>query len=109
MGQLSDTSVRVSWDGIDNVPELTGYRVYYTQTGRQVEEMSVTISARQTSVVFVELVIYVEYQFQVVALAKLRGREFVGNKLGADTVFSPISIVATTVMTIPTTAIGEKL
>ena len=69
---VSDTSVRVSWDSVD-IPEITGYTVYYSQTGnrkRQSEE-SITVPSSDNSVVIEGLLNNVEYQFQVVAIAEL--------------------------------------
>ena len=77
--QLTDTSVRVSWDAI-SLPEVTRYRVFYSQVERQVMgELMVEVQGRdQTSVVIENLVSSVQYQFQVVAVAVLGGREFTG-------------------------------
>ena len=71
---VSDTLVRVSWDSVD-IPEITGYTVYYSQTGnrkRQSEE-SITVPSSDNSVVIEGLLNNVEYQFQVVAIAELDG------------------------------------
>ena len=71
---VSDTSVRVSWNIVD-IPEITGYTIYYSQTGnrkRQSEE-SITVPSSDNSVVIEGLLNNVEYQFQVVAIAELDG------------------------------------
>ena len=78
---VSDTSVRVSWDSVD-IPEITGYTVYYSQTGsrkRQSEE-SITVPSSDNSVVIEGLLNNVEYQFQVVAIAELDGDVIMGQK-----------------------------
>ena len=82
--QLTETSVRVSWDAI-SLPEVTRYRVFYSQVEsrkRQVMgELMVEVQGRdQTSVVIENLVSSVQYQFQVVAIAVLGGMEFVGER-----------------------------
>ena len=78
---VSDTSVRVSWDSVD-IPEITGYTVYYNQTGnrkRQSEE-SITVPSSDNSVVIEGLLNNVEYQFQVVAIAELDGDVIMGQR-----------------------------
>ena len=78
---VSDTSVRVSWDSID-IPEITGFIVYYKQTGnrkRQSEE-SITVPSSDNSVVIEGLLNNVEYQFQVVAIAELDGDVIIGQR-----------------------------
>ena len=64
---VSDSSVRVSWDRIA-LPEITGYRVYYSETGSE-EEVFVTVPSSADSVVVGDLLNDVEYQFQVAAIA----------------------------------------
>ena len=91
---VSDTSVRVSWDIID-IPEITGYTVYYSQTGnrkRQSEE-SITVPSSDNSVVIEGLLNNVEYQFQVVAIAELDGGVITGQ----------ISLRSGIVVALPTT------
>ena len=78
---VSDTSVRVSWDSVD-IPEITGYTVYYSQTGnrkRQSEEF-ITVPSSNNSVVIEGLLNNVEYQFQVVAIAELDGDMIMGQR-----------------------------
>ena len=82
--QLTETSVRVSWNAI-SLPEVTRYRVFYSQVEsrkRQVMgELMVEVQGRdQTSVVIENLVSSVQYQFQVVAEAVLGGMEFTGER-----------------------------
>ena len=92
---VSDTSVRVSWDSVD-IPEITGYTVYYSQTGnrkRQSEE-SITVPSSDNSVVIEGLLNNVEYQFQVVAIAELYGGVIMGQR----------SLLSGIVVALPTTA-----
>ena len=65
---LSATSVQVTWDQLD-IPEITGYIVYYSQTGNS--EMITTVSGSENFVTIDNLLTNVEYQFQVVAVAEL--------------------------------------
>ena len=80
---VSDTSVRVSWDSVD-IPEITGYTVYYSQTGnrkRQSEEpITVPSSDNSVHVVIEGLLNNLEYQFQVVAIAELDGDVIMGQR-----------------------------
>jgi hypothetical protein len=82
--QVSDSSVRVSWNALDNLPEVTGYRVYYSQKGsrkRQAGEVSVDITdPSQDSVIIGDLETAVQYQYQVAAIVMLVGMEFIGNR-----------------------------
>ena len=91
---VSDTSVKVSWDSVD-IPEITGYTVYYSQTGnrkRQSEE-SITVPSSDNSVVIEGLLNNVEYQFQVVAIAELDGDVIMGQR----------SVLSRVVVALPTT------
>ena len=80
---LSATSVRVSWDRLD-IPEITGYIVYYIQTGNSemvtIETSVTVIGSEETFVVIDHLRSGVEYQFQVVAVAELDGDVVMGEK-----------------------------
>ena len=67
---VSATSIRVSWDRLD-IPEITRYMVYYSQTGNS--EMATTVPGSEYSVTIDNLLTDVEYQFQVVAVAELNG------------------------------------
>ena len=69
---VSSTSIQVSWDRLD-IPEITGYIVYYSQT-----ENSTTVSDAENSVTIDNLLTNVEYQFQVVAVAELDGDVITG-------------------------------
>jgi hypothetical protein len=96
---VSANSVRVSWDSID-IPEITGYTVYYSQTGnreRQSEEGSVTVPSSDNSVVIEGLVNNEEYQFQVAVIAVLDGDMIIGQR----------SMLSTIVVALPvTTPVG---
>ena len=74
---VSATSVQVSWDRLD-ILEITGYIVYYSQTGNS--EMVTTLSGSKNSVTIENLFTDVEYQFQVVALAELNGDVVMGKR-----------------------------
>ena len=78
----SATSVRVSWDRLD-IPEITGYIVYYSQTMNSemvTIETSVRVQSSQNSVIIYNLLTDVEYQFQMVALAELEGEMATGQR-----------------------------
>ena len=78
---VSDTSVRVSWDSLD-IPEITGYTVYYNQTAnrKRPSEESITVPSSDNSVVIEGLLNNVEYQFQVAAIAEVDGDVIVGQR-----------------------------
>ena len=75
--ETSATSVRVSWDRLD-IPEITGYIVYYSLTESSEEEQSDNVPSSQNSVIIDNLMNNVEYQFDVVAVAELDGDEVMG-------------------------------
>ena len=79
---LSATSVRVSWDRLD-IPEITGYIVYYSQTGNSevsITELSVNISSSDTSITIDNLISDMQYKFEVVAVAELNGDVAIGER-----------------------------
>ena len=88
---VSATSVRVSWDRID-LPEITGYTVYYSQTGnrRRSGEESVTVPSSARSVVIGSLESNVHYQFQVVAIIQLTGTPVLSER--SDTVIVLVTL-----------------
>ena len=108
---VSDTSVRVSWDSVD-IPEITGYTVYYSQTGnrkRQNEE-SITVPSSDNSVVIESLLNNMEYQFQVVAIAELDGDVIIGQRslqsgivVALPTTSTSLPITTASTTTSPTT------
>ena len=65
---VSANSIQVSWDRLD-IPEITCYIVYYSQTGNS--EIFTTVSGSENSVTIENLLTNFEYQFQVVAVAEL--------------------------------------
>ena len=98
---VSDTSVKVSWDSV-GIPEITGYTVYYSQTGnskRQSEE-SITVPSSDNSVVIKGLLNNVEYQFQVVAIAELDGDVIIGQRSLLSRI---VVVLPTTTTCLPTT------
>jgi hypothetical protein len=73
---VSTTSVKVSWKNIIDIPEITGYTVYYSQMGnkkRQTGEKFMTVSSSAYSVVIGGLANNAEYEFEVVAIVELNG------------------------------------
>ena len=74
---VSATSIQVSWDRLD-IPEITSYMVYYSQTGNS--ERVTTVSSSKISVTIENLQTNVEYQFQVVAVAELDGDVVMGER-----------------------------
>ena len=76
---LSATSVRVSWELLD-IPEITGYIVYYSQTGNSGNDTTVNFPSSTSSVVITDLTSSTEYQFEVVAVAELDGEVVMGKR-----------------------------
>ena len=79
---VSGNSLRVSWDTID-IPEVTGYIVYYSQTGEMVhteEESATMVHSSVTALVITGLMNNVKYHFQVVAIAELDGDMVTGER-----------------------------
>ena len=77
--KLSATSLRVSWDRLD-IPEITGYLIYYTQTEMLASEESLMVSSSEHFANIEDLMTDVEYQFQVVAVAELDGDIIMGER-----------------------------
>ena len=71
----SATSVKVSWDRLD-IPEITGYIVYYSQRQTDITEH---IFSHENYVTIDNLLTDVEYQFEVVAVAELDGDVITGD------------------------------
>ena len=87
---LTLTSIRVSWDRLD-IPEITQYLVYYTQTAkkkRQVESL-VQVPATASFVIINNLATDRQYLFAVQAQVILDGTIVVG--LRSEQVFTSIS------------------
>ena len=79
---LSAISIQVSWDRLD-IPEITRYIVYYSQTGNS--EKVTTVSSSKNSVTIENLLTDAEYQFQVVAVAALEGGMVMGERSNVST------------------------
>ena len=90
----SATSVRVSWDRLD-IPEITGYIVYYSQTEMVTTEQSVNVPISQNSVLIEDLMTDVEYQFEVLAVAELDGDVVMGERSTAASVTLRTSVTCT--------------
>ena len=82
---LTDTSVRVSWERILNIPEITHYTVFYSRAGsrkRQAAgEQSMNVSRSSSSVDIEGLSSGTRlYQFAVVAVATVNNVEILGER-----------------------------
>ena len=79
---VSTSSVRVSWESINN-PMIINYTVYYyLQIGSCKEENNVTIPSSMNSIVIRNLTgsVITDYQFQVAATAEINGEIFMGER-----------------------------
>ncbi len=79
---VTSTSARVSWDAI-NFPGITGYIVYYSETGnrnKQAEQSVDVPGSSATTVLIEDLVNGAEYKFTVVSLANLDGANISGSR-----------------------------
>ena len=72
---LSPTAVRVSWNSVVGIPELTGYIVYYTG---DLKRRNISVNSSDTYVDIEGLLYNVKYKFQVAVLAVVNGEEFMG-------------------------------
>jgi hypothetical protein len=104
---VSANSVRVSWDSID-IPEITGYTVYYSQTGNRERQSEVTVPSSVDSVVIEGLVNNEEYQFQVAVIAVLDGDMIIGQRSMLSTIVVALP-VTTMVVTSPPEPTTEDL
>ena len=79
--QVSDSSVRVSWESINN-PMIINYTVYYLLIGSCKEENNVTIPSSMNSIVIRNLTgsVITDYQFQVAATAEINGEVIMGER-----------------------------
>ena len=79
---LTDTSVRVSWERILNIPEITHYTVFYSRAGRQDDpEQYMNITKTEDSVVIENLSDCARsYQFVVIAVATVDNVEIPGER-----------------------------
>ena len=77
--EVTSGSVRVSWEHL-NSTMITGYIVYYSQTGIMANEKFVNSTNFTNSVVIGGLMNNVEYKFQVAAIAELDGDVIIGQR-----------------------------
>ena len=94
---ISESSVRVSWNALDYIPEIIHYTIVYGMTGNMSEGF-VMVPSSLSSVVIEGLSGNKEYQFQVVATAELDGEVLVGERSS-----SSVIIVTLLPVTNPTT------
>ena len=79
---VSDSSVRVSWESINN-PMIINYTVYYyLQIGSCKEERNIIVPSSLNSIVIRNLTgsVITDYQFQVAATAEINGEVIMGEK-----------------------------
>ena len=76
---ISSTSLRVSWDRLD-IPEITRYIIYYSQTGNSEMVASVDVSVSENSVTIEDLMSNIQYQFEVVGVAEVEGATLMGER-----------------------------
>ena len=79
---VSTSSVRVSWESIDN-PIIINYTVYYyLLIGSCKEENNVTIPSSMNSIIIRNLTgsVITDYQFQVAATAEINGEVIMGER-----------------------------
>ena len=88
---VTDTSVRVSWERILNIPEITHYTVFYNRTGRQDDpEQNKKVAMAEESAVIENLNDGARsYQFVVVAVATVNNVEILGERAIAVTLPPP--------------------
>ena len=106
---VSDSSVRVSWDSINN-PMITSYTVYYflnvTEDNEAEVNESIIAPSSLTSVEIGNLtkLRITDYQFQVAATAERNGEVIMGERSAVRSVILPttMSIATTNTTTIPT-------
>ena len=75
--QLTETSVKVSWNQII-ASEIINYTVYYRPSDSSENKSSVTVSSSESSVEIDDLMTAVEYEFEVAATAELGGEIYPG-------------------------------
>ena len=89
---VTDTSVRVSWERILNIPEITHYTVFYSRAGRQDDpEQNKTVAMTEESLVIQNLSGGARsYQFVVIAIATVNNTtEILGERTIAITLPPP--------------------
>ena len=81
---LTDTSVRVSWERILNIPEITHYTVFYSRAGSRkrqaADEESRNVPNSNSSVDFELCGGTRSYEFVVVAIATINNVEVTGER-----------------------------
>ena len=79
---VTDTSARVSWERILNIPEITHYTVFYSRAGKQDDlEHYMNIAVTEDTVVIGNLSGDARsYQFAVVAVATVDNVEILGER-----------------------------
>ena len=97
---LTDISVRVSWDRLLLISEITQYKIFFSPTGnrnrkRQTAETAMTVDSTKSSVDITGLTTGAEYQFQVVAQALVDGEIIMGQR-SSLTNMSKLVVVVTT-------------
>ena len=90
---VTDTSVRVSWERVFNIPEITHYAVFYSLAGRLDDsEQNKKVAMTEESVVIANLCGGARsYQFFVVAVATVNNVEILGERSIAVTLPSSTS------------------
>ena len=90
---VTDTSVRVSWERILNIPEITHYTVFYSRAGEQDDlEHYMNIAVTEDTVVIGNLRGGARsYQFVVVAVATVDNVEIPGDQPANPFTFSSSS------------------
>ena len=88
---ISESSVRVSWNALDYIPEIIHYTIFYSLTGNMSEE-SVMVSSSLSSVVIKSLSSNEEYQFQVMATAELGGEVLVGERSNSSAIIITLPV-----------------
>ena len=80
--EVTNVSVRVLWERILNIPEITHYTVFYSRAGRQDDlEQYINIAMTEYSVVIRNLSGGAKsYQFVVVAIATVNNTEILGER-----------------------------
>ena len=81
---VSNSSVRVSWDSIDN-PMIISYTVYMIENYEGEVNESIIVPSSMNSVVIGNLneSINIDYQFQVAATAEINGEVIMGERSDA--------------------------
>ena len=89
--RIFSTSLRVSWDRLD-IPEITRYIVYYSQTGNSEMVASVNVSGSENSVIIEDLMSNIQYQFEVVGVAEVEGDVVMGERSNRVTTYTALHV-----------------